>query len=200
MSDRTQAKDPGAVWRDQPEETTAMNLEQMLKRRTDELSSSTRWEILMSLGAALLFAGVMALRFAPGPGRLQEIGLAAFLVWAAITVYRFRGRIWRGDSPRPDTVAVSGLEYYRKELERRRDHLRNEWLWHGPLFLACLILVPTLIGTAFPGFARERRVLPLVVLLAVWTGFSIRRRYRQAKEFQREIDELRELGTGGRPE
>jgi Flp pilus assembly protein TadB len=197
MSDGTQAKDPGAVWRGQPEETTAMNLEQMMKRRADELSSRTRWEILMSLGAALFFAGVMALPFAPGRGRFQEIGFAALLAWAVITVYRFRGRIWGGDSERADAVAVAGLEFYRKELERRRDHLRNEWVWHGPLFLAFLMLIPTLIGIAFPGVARVRSVLPLVVVLAAWTGFSVRRRYRQAKEFQREIEELKNLGTGG---
>jgi hypothetical protein len=38
-------------------------------------------------------------------------------------------------------------------------------------------------------------VLPLVVLLAVWTGFGFRRRRRQAKELQRELDEIEPLGT-----
>ena len=65
MSDPTGAKDPGAIWRDQPEEELQVNLEQIVNRRTEELSSSTRSEILMSIGAALLFVGVVAWRLAP---------------------------------------------------------------------------------------------------------------------------------------
>jgi len=190
MPDQTRAKDPGAIWRDQPEEKLAVNVEQIVNRRTEELYSSTRSEILMSIGAALLFVGVMAWRFAPAYDRLQELGFAAVLAWAVISLYRFRHRIWRQDPSRPDAVAATGLEYYRGELERRRDHLRNGWLWHGPLFLACLILIAVLMGKPFPGFQRLRSVLPLVALLAVWTGFGLRRRHLQARELQREIDEL----------
>jgi hypothetical protein len=167
MSDQTNAKDPRTIWRDQPDE----------------------------IGAALLFVGVMAWRFAPTHNRLQELGFAAVIAWVVISFYRFRHRIWRRDPSRLDAVVATGLEYYRRELERRRDHLRNAWLWHGPLFLACVILIAILIERAFPGSERLRNVLPLVVLLAVWTGFGFRRRRRQAKELQREIDEIESLGT-----
>ena len=55
MSDEMRAKDPGAIWRDQPGEEVTVNLKQIVSRRTEELSSSTRSEILMSIrgGAAL---------------------------------------------------------------------------------------------------------------------------------------------------
>ena len=195
MSDQTRAKDPGAIWRDQPEEQLAMNLEQIVNRRTEELHSSTRSEILMSMGAALLFVGVVAWRFAPAHDRLLELGFATVIAWVAISLYRFRHRIRQGDRSRPDTAAATGLEYYRKELERRRDHLRNAWLWHGPLFLACMILLAVLMGKAYQGFERLRSVLPLVVLLAVWTGFGLTRRLRQARELQREIDEIDSNGA-----
>jgi hypothetical protein len=195
MPDETGAKDPGAIWRDQPEEELTVNLEQIVNRRTEELSSSTRSEILMSIGAALLFVGVVAWRLAPAHGRLQEIGFAAVIAWAVISLYRFRRRIWRRNPARPDAIAATCMEYYRKELEQRRDHLRNAWLWHGPLFLACMILVVVLVGKAFPGPERLRDVLPLVVLLAVWTGFGLTRRLRQARELQREIDEIDPRGT-----
>jgi len=185
-----ETKDPGAIWRDQPEEKLMVNLEQIVNRRTEELSSSTRSEILMSVGAALLFVGVMAWRFAPTYDRLQEVGFAAVIAWAVISLYWFRRRIWRRSLARPDAIAATGLEYYRKELEQRRDHLRNAWLWHGPLFLACMILIVVLIGKAFTGPERLRSVLPLVVLLAVWTAFGLTRRLRQARELQREIDEI----------
>jgi hypothetical protein len=188
MSDQARGRDVGAIWRDQPEEDLAVNLEQIVNRRTEELSSSTRSEIVMSMGAALLFVGIMAWRFAPSYERLQEVGFAAVIAWVVISLYRFRRRIWRRRPSSPDAAAATCLEYYRKELERRRDHLRSPWLWHGPLFLACLILIAILIrGRAFQPL---RNILPLVVLLAVWTGFGVWRRHRQAKELQQEIDEI----------
>jgi hypothetical protein len=185
-----QPRDPAAIWKSQPEEKLAVNLEQIVNRRTEELYASTRSEILMSIGAALLFVGVMALRLAPARDRLLELGCAAVIAWAGISLYRFRRWIWRREPARPDAAAATGLEHYRKELERRRDHLRNEWLWHGPLFLACLVLIAIWTGRAFPGYGRLGNVLPLVVLLAVWTGFGFWRRLRKAKELQREIDEM----------
>jgi divalent metal cation (Fe/Co/Zn/Cd) transporter len=191
----SETKDPGAIWRDQPEEKLTVNLEQIVNRRTEELGSSTRSEILMSVGAALLFVGVMAGRFEPIHDGLQEVGLAAVMAWVVISLYWFRRRIWWRDPSRPDAIAATGLEYYCKQLEQRRDHLRNAWLWHGPLFLACVILVAILFGNAFPGPERLRSVLPLFVLLVVWTGFGLTRRRRQARELQREIDEIDPHGT-----
>src|ERR1700722_5412137 len=141
MSDQIRARDPKAIWMGQPEEKLPLNLEHILKRRTEELGSSTRSEILMSVGAALLFVGVMAWRFPPAPGRLEGVGFAAVVVWAVLSLYRFRQQIWWRISPRPDAIAAPVLESYRKELEQRRDHLRNSWLWHRPLFLACMILM-----------------------------------------------------------
>jgi len=196
MSDQIRAKDPGAIWRGQPEEKLAVNLEHIVNGRTEALGSSTSSEILMSVCAALLFVGVMAWRFGPAPGRLQEVGFAAVIAWSIISLYRFRHQIWRRKPSRPDAMAASVLEYYRKELEQRRDHLRNSWLWHGPLVLACMILIAVLLGKAFPGVERLPSVLPLIVLLAVWTGFGLTRRRRQAKELQREIDEIEPRGTG----
>jgi hypothetical protein len=192
MSDQIGPRDPGAIWRDQPEERRKVDLEQILKRRTEELYSSTRSEILMSIAAALLFIGVVAWRLWPAHDRLEQVGFAAVILWVIISLYWFRYRIRRRPS-RPDAPAAAGLEYYRTELERRRDHLKNEWLWHGPLFLACVTLVAILTGQVFSGYRPLRNVLPLLVILAVWTGFGFWRRLQQAKELQREIDELAPL-------
>jgi hypothetical protein len=169
-----------------------VDLEHILKQRTERLYSSTRSEILMSIAAAVLFVGVMAWRLGPAHDGLEQVGFAAVIVWVIVSLYWFRYRI-RRRPPRPDAPAAAGLEYYRAELERRRDHLKNEWLWHGPLFLACVTLVAILTRHVFSGFQPLRNVLPLLVLLAVWTGFGFWRRLRQARELQREIDELAPL-------
>jgi O-antigen/teichoic acid export membrane protein len=167
-----------------------MNMQEIVKRRTEELSSSTRSEILMSIGAALLFVAVVAWRIAPFHDGLPEIGFGAVLAWVLISLYWFRHRIWRRTVSPPDAVAAPGVDYYRKELERRRDHLRNPWLWHGPLFLACSVLVAILAAETYRGYQDLRNVMPLVVLLAVWTAYGIWRRRSQARELQREIDEM----------
>jgi hypothetical protein len=167
-----------------------VNLEQIVKRRTEELGSSTRSEILMSIGAALLFVAVMAWRLAPYRDRILQVGYAATIAWVAIAVCRFRRRIWRRPTVSADAMAATGLEYYRRELEQRRDHLRRAWLWHGPLLLACMVVAAILTGETFTGYQPLRNVLPLVALLAVWTGFGLIRRRRQAKDLQREIDEI----------
>ena len=149
---------------------TGLNLKQIVSRRTEELSSSTRSEILMSILAALLFVGVMAWRIAPHD-RLQWAGFGAVIGWVAISLIWFRRRIWRPESSSADTVASPGLEYYRRELERRRDHLLNAWVWHGPLVLACLIFAATLIGRASPGWDQLPSALPQIVVMAEWKGY-----------------------------
>ena len=176
--------DAGAMWREQPEEGTEVRLEEIVNRRTEDLYRSTRSEILVSIGAALLFVGITAWRLAPGLERLQVVGFGAAIVWVVVCLYRFRGRIW-GDAARPDARAASGVDYYRAELAQRRDHLRRAWLWHGPLLLACVVLAGT-----DSGYRHLRDVWPLVAVLAVWTGYGWVRRHRQAREIQREMDEI----------
>jgi hypothetical protein len=167
-----------------------VNREQLVERRVRTLHSSTRAEIWGSIGAALFFVAVIAWRLSSSGDPLLEVGLLVVVLWILISLFWFRDRI-RGDGPpRGDALAATGLDYYRKELERRRDHLRNAWLWHGPLVLACITLAVTVMGHSFLGSERLRSVLPLVVVLAFWTGFGLRRRLRQADELQREIDEI----------
>jgi len=179
-----------SVWQHQPADAP-IHLETFIYRRSERLDSATRSEILMSFGAALFFIAVMAWRF---PflihDRIPQIGFAGVLAWALLSLYLFRDLIWsRGAVPK-DALAVPSLEHYRKSLARRRDHLRNAWLWHGPLFLACVIFVALLIEKQIIAFGGPERVLPLVVLLGAWTAFGFTRRLRQAGELQREIDDL----------
>jgi hypothetical protein len=190
MYDELQPKDPGAVWRDQPEERLPVNPVEFVNRRTRELYSSTRAEILGSIAAALLFAGVLASRFAFPYYRVPRYGLIAVVIWVLISLYRFRDQIRGKDAPRKDALAAPGVEYYRKELERRRDHLRNAWIWHGPLVVAGLTLAAVVTGNVYSGVRNLESVVPLLVLLVAWTGYNVRRRWQQAAELQREIDEI----------
>jgi hypothetical protein len=194
MSEESITRDLKSAWKNQPEEKIPMHQDQFVNRRADELYNSTRSEILMSIGAALFFAAVMAWRFGWMQSRLQELGLLAVIAWVAVSLYRLRDTIWRKDPVPPDALAATGLEHYRKELQRRRLHLRNEWLWHGPLVLACITLAATLTGGMLTGTRRLLSVLPLMIVLVLWTVFGFVRRRRLADVLQREIESMRSVG------
>jgi hypothetical protein len=179
-----------AAWLNQPEEEVAVDIERLRRRRTWELFSTTRAEIISSIGAALFFAGVVAWRFAPERDLLVQFGCAGVVVWAVVTVFRFRYAI-RRQTPRPDALAKTGLEHYRAELLRRRNHLRSAWIWHGPLLLAGMLSAGTLSKRIVPG--RLWDALPIFLLLAAWAVIGIKRRLRQAAELQQEIDEISDV-------
>lgn len=173
-----------------------LDIEQLMNRRTRELSSATRAEIGWSVGAAL-FLTVVAWRFTPYRNGALYTVLALVLAWVLVTLYRFRDRLWPAGLPKPDAVAAKCVDYYRGELARRRDHLRSEWLWHGPLFLACAMLVVAIGRKMFPAPERLRTVLPFALLLAGWAVWGFVRRRQQAAAIQREIDRLGRERSGG---
>jgi hypothetical protein len=187
MLEDSKSSDLGTVWKNQPKEERPVNLENLMDRRSREMDSATRAEILISLMAAIFFAAIMAWRFGADQSHVPVIGFAAVVGWVVISLYWFRGRLWGTGTERTDTLAVTGLEHYRNELARRRDHLRNAWVWHGPLVLAFLIPLTVLGRRGFPMFRDVRQVLPLVLLLALWTAFGWLRRRRKAEDLQREI-------------
>ena len=189
MSDRNRQLDPGALWRSQPQEEVDMDVRQFMTLRTRDLRSATRTEILTSFAAAIFFIAVVAWRIPQSQGWTMPLAFGAVLLWIFACLYWFRRRIW----PPPlskDALAASCSDYYRCQLEQRRDHLRNEWLWHGPLLFACLICFTAVFRNTFYGYARIGTILPFVGLLVVWVAFGFWRRWRQANELQREIDEL----------
>jgi hypothetical protein len=189
MSDEPRLSDARAVWKDQPKEHTPVTMDPIVNRRAEQLFVSTRWEILMSLAAPLFFIAVLVWRLPPAGFPLQPLGLAAAALWIALTLFLQRQHIW-GAAP---DAASTGLAYYRRELEVRRDHLRNAWLWHGPLLVALIFLSATFAGAAFPGSDRFRNATPLLAVLVLWIVVGIIRRRRQAAGIQREIDEIDRL-------
>src|SRR5262249_16189622 len=138
-----------AMWLEQPEEEHPVEGERLARGWAESLGDRTRSEILMSMGAGGLLLLVMGGGLRVGWGGLAKLGwvaAAAVVGWSLVSLYWFRHRIWHGSGRQRD-FAAAGLEYYRAELEQRSVHLRNAWLWHGPLFLACAILGALLAGS-----------------------------------------------------
>ena len=190
MSDESGSKDLGIVWREQPTERLAVHLRHFVKRRAQEMNSTTRAEILTSIGAAVFFVAVIWWRVPPAQDRPLQAGFAIVIAWVLFTLYRFRDRIWR--RPPIDAVAANGLEYYCSELRTRRDHLRNAWLWHGPLALACMVAIASFSVRSVSGAARLRNAMPIIVFLGIWIVVGFARRRSLANDLQKEIEEMQE--------
>lgn len=190
MPDERKPQDPGSLWRSQAGEGVEMMPSQFVRRRAREIESKTCWEIVMSVGAAVFFVAFITWRFGFPQDRAQRLVLALAVAWMLASIYLSRHRIWRRKPMPPDAAVTTGLEYYRKRLEDRRDHLKREWLWHGPVLLACLLFFQIIFGNRLPSPERLLKTLPFVVLLGVWIVVGAWQRWRMAKEIQREIDEL----------
>ena len=163
--------------------TQAIQLERLVNRRSRDLAHATRTEVLTSVFAATFFVAILSWRLPHGQNPYSQLGYLAVVLWSAITLYRFRRQLW----PPPSDFAAPGVEHYRTLLARRRDHLKNVWLWHGPLVLACLTPLAVLIPQ-FPG--RICNMRPFIALLLLWIVLGIILRRNKAADLQREIDEL----------
>jgi len=179
--------DPGSIWRNQPEEHMKINLERLTSRRIRDLRSATATEILISLGATIFFLSVAVWKMPVETGPYFHLGLAAAVLWSVGAAFLFSKRR-RG--AKPGEIAASGLDHYREVVRDRRDHLRNAWVWHGPLIISCWLLLA--IGVQHLDLSGEqlRNVAPFTALLVLWTVFGVVRRYAQANELDRELREL----------
>jgi hypothetical protein len=185
--------DVKALWRDQPPEEFPVPSPGGRALNGRRFRVMTRSEILAAITATLFFAAVLVWRF--GANEVVMTTLLMIMVWVVITLLWLRKRLWLS---KIDGFAAPGVEFYRGELEQRRKHLRNAWLWHGPVLLACMTLAGVAIGTGTLAYRRLAQALPLVTALVIWTAFSIRQRRREADAIQRELDEMAEASRSAR--
>jgi hypothetical protein len=182
-----ESADIKSLWRDQPHAGLAEQSQEGSVRRAMRLRDMARSEILMAAIAALFFAAVLMLRL--GLNTVAIASLILMAAWLVTTLFWLRKRSWSSTS---EAFAASGVEFYRRELEQRRLHLKNAWLWHGPLFLACIAMAGVAIEADTLAYKRLAQVSPLIIALVVWTCFSIVQRRREADAIERELDEMPE--------
>lgn len=180
------------VWKEQPVHSGPLARPERLDSRTRDILSRTRSEILTSAGAVFFFVFLLAWRFDSIRDPFVGLSFVPMAAWSLAVVLRHRKRIWPGTA-----IAAPGLEFYRGELERRREHLRSFWLWHGPLVFACLTLTAVWLRKSVVSAQRLVSVSPLLVVLVIWTVMGVRKRRREAEAIQMEIDEMKEIREPG---
>jgi hypothetical protein len=189
--------DPRSVWQNQPTEPLKMSTDEM-RRRAQRFQKDARSMTLLWLTLGLVLCVVFALSFFRAHETLPRIGwglLSFWGVWAAYHAWRW---IRPRDLPR-DAPASTCLEFYRRELERRRHYTRHLW-WRSGMPFCLMGIAIAVVGTArnapphaVPGTTMLLNAVPFFVLLAIWAAaiFSLRKKQKQRLTLQQEIDELR---------
>jgi hypothetical protein len=187
--------DPKKIWQEQPTEATKMSLEE-IRRKAHQFHSRGRLKALTAIVIGIALCGVFAVTFAKPQYLVLRIGWGILSLWALYGAYQAYKWIWPSSLAADATLSTS-LEFYRRELEKRRDYLRHIWrrsgLW-GCFTGLALVVIPSLMGAL-----RAPRLLvnavPFFVLLTTWFVVFSSIRKRQRTNLQREIDELNALGN-----
>jgi hypothetical protein len=191
-------KDPQNIWQKQPTEPMKMSLTD-LRRKALERQSKARFEALIPIITGILLSMVFAWSFARAHEMLARMGwglLSLCMIYAAYHAYNW---IWPRNLPEEAPIHTC-IEFYRRELERKRDY---NWRWwrSGLPFLLSLGMVMAAVGTGARNAPPHSllNVVPFFVLLAIWAvAFLLMRKKLGQENLQQEIEELRRFETENR--
>jgi hypothetical protein len=180
------------IWLNQPTEKLTM-ISKLIEQRSRTLRAKTRKGLIGTVTGPLAtgFFYAYSMKAFPALRQVLQPSFAFALAWALAGVYFLNRGMWSAVTP-GDVGLNTGLEVCRLEIERQRDLARRLLVWtSGPTMLATatFILALAMISarTIIPN------ALPFLIVLVVWIVSFFVIRLRQQREFQREIDELKDL-------
>ncbi len=164
-----------------------------IRQRARDLHAKTRRQRLGTLAVPLIvafFYGFSIEQF-PDLRRLLNLLFAFALAWSVAGQY-FLNRENRSETLPADAGFNTGLEFCRREIERRGNYFRRDLLWlFGPILLAIGTFVMTLAVVAGP--AVFSKAMPFVSLVVLWIAAYLFIRARQQRELQRELKDLSDI-------
>jgi hypothetical protein len=119
------------------------------------------------------------------------------IAWSLAGLYFLNRGMWPAMLP-GDAALSTGLESYRREVERRLSLSGRFMVWgFGPAVFAIATLIMLILSLGIGGGMSLKGALlkmaPFLTLLAIWlVGFFVIR-MRQQRELNREIDQLNEI-------
>ena len=175
------------IWQSQPLEGIQMSAE-VIRKRARKFERRILWRNGREYVSSLVAAALFSYFFVTTHNVLFRIAYALFIAglgWVVIQLHR------KGS---PRSVSAMGastcLQFFRAELERQRDVVKNIWLWYlAPLVPGVVVLtVAYALATPFPTSLAGAALLGAVfavIFLLVW-----KMNMRAASCLQRTIDEL----------
>jgi hypothetical protein len=194
MPDEFPPEDPKQIWQNQPTEAMQMSLEE-IRRKAHQFHNKARLKALTAIVIGIALCGVFAATAAKPQYLVLRIGWGILSIWALYGAYQAYKWIWPS-SLAPEATVGTSLDFYRRELERRRDYVRHIWRRSG--LWGCFTGLALVVAPALMGALRAPRLLvnavPLFVLLTTWFVVFSSIRKRERTNLQREIDALNALG------
>jgi hypothetical protein len=197
MRDDSPENDPRTIWQNQPTEPSVMTSEK-IRQKTRELHAKTRQKLLGGIAVSLLVAGISGYGIASGDGPVIRAVFAFAIAWSMAGQYFVNRGMWSAVLPH-DAAMNTGLESYRREVERRRYLFGRVMLWSfGPVVLAIATLIALIMsfGIRNRGLPLKGTLLnmtPFLSLVVIWIVGVFVIRMREQRELQREIDELNDI-------
>jgi hypothetical protein len=192
--------DVQAIWQNQSTEEIQMSLERF-KQKAEHLRVKARWMAIASDVTYLAALAFLGFQYTRVPNPISRAGLAILAAGSLYVAWRAHKQLWPL-SPVPNLSATTGLEAYKSELQRSRDHSRNVWRMVAPLIPGAVVFALPVIGPFLRKALEDPKVVltnavPICVLLAIWLVFLLPVRRRRLRKIQGEIDTLDQLAHSG---
>ena len=168
-----------------------------MRRRAQHFQANARLMALVWITIGMVLCVFFALTFVRVHEVLPRIGWGLLSLWGIYGAYHAYRWIWPRNLSQDAPVSTC-LEFYRRELERRRDYERHLW-WRSGMPFCLLGIVIAVAGTGARNASPFKLLyaVPFFVLLAIWAVgiFFLKKRLRPnqfgPQNIQQEIDELR---------
>jgi hypothetical protein len=191
MANEPAMNDPRTIWQNQPKEPFKMKVDEM-RRRARRFQMKARFLVIYSIAAGLGMCVYFAWSSVKSHELLSRLGFGVLSVWGIYAAYQAYKWIWPRNLA-PDAPVGTSLEFYRSELERRRDYRLHVWRRSGLTF--CFLGLALALAPAFIAAVDNPRILrngaPFFALLTIWFVVFLFGKKRSQNKLQREIDELR---------
>lgn len=180
-----------SVWQNQPSEGIRMSVDE-IRRRAGKFHKKIYWRNAREYVAALVvvvFCGFMVWRVSDA---LTRVGLGLMIAGMLYLIWHLHRKGSARSLPAEMGLA-SGLDFFRRELERQRDLLRSVWLWYlGPLIPGPVVLMVAKARTN-PDHLRHIGLSLASALFAFLYVLVWMLNQRAGRSLQRQIDELNAL-------
>lgn len=170
-----------------------MTLE-MIRQKGKESRLKTRRELVGSMATVLIVLGVSIFGIEHTSYVVARLVFALAIAWALAGQAIVHRGMWSASQP-SDGTFKTGLEFYRRELERQQDVIGRILRWSfGPVILSIGTLIVVLVEMATGLSLPIRSVAPFGLLVVIWIVAFFVRRSRGQRKLRGEIDALKGVG------
>ena len=190
MSNDPPPNDIRKLWHDQGEEPVKMSVDE-IRRRAQKHGRTIRRRNGIEYAAAAFAAAIFGYYIWHFHEWFLRIGSGLVIAGAAYMVFQLHRR-GSAESAPADLGLTTGLDFYRKELERQRALLDSVWRWYLGPFVPGLAVIT--LGAAITNPSRSPYAwvfaASYAVVVAILFFLIARLNQRCAGRLQRQIDEL----------